>query len=58
MVTVIPMNGTRLDGYSYSYKWHEIGWLVISTNGMRLDGYSYSYDRHETGWLQLFLQMA
>ena len=55
MVTVIPMNGMRLDGYSYSYEWHEIGWLVISTNGMRLDGYSYSYEWHEIGWLQLFL---
>jgi hypothetical protein len=29
MVTVIPMNGMRLDGYSYSYKWYEIGWLQL-----------------------------
>ena len=29
MVTVIPMNGMRFDGYSYDCKWHEIRWLQL-----------------------------
>jgi hypothetical protein len=69
MVTVTTTNGKRLDGYSYSYEWHEVRWLVIPMNDMRLDkvttmggirlhGSSYYYTWHEVRWSWLFLRMA